>query len=88
MLNDDAHDRFIDLLREYLPLAGPGGLDASTGLDQLGLDSLNTVEILIRLEDEFGVQIPDEELNAATFATVDSLWTTLNRYAGSDLSHA
>lgn len=69
--------RFTDLLRSYLPLAGPGPLDMSASLTDLGLDSLNTVEILVRLEDEFDIRLPDEELTAETFETVGSLWSLL-----------
>ena len=30
--------------------------------DDLGADSLDTVEIIIELEDEFGIEIPDDEV--------------------------
>ena len=30
-------------------------------VDDLGADSLDTVELIMKLEDEFGVEIPDEE---------------------------
>jgi acyl carrier protein len=72
---DKAFRKFMDLLCSYLPLAGSDSLDPSSELVDLGLDSFNTVEILVRLEEEFGVELPDEELTVETFATVGSLWS-------------
>ena len=34
----------------------------STTLDDLGVDSLDAVEIIMELEDEFGIEIPDDEV--------------------------
>ena len=40
-------------------------------VDDLGADSLDVVELLSQLEDEYGVQIPDDEVeNLATVADV------------------
>jgi acyl carrier protein len=35
--------------------------DASSFVEDLGADSLDTVELIMEFEDEFGVEIPDEE---------------------------
>lgn len=35
-------------------------------IEDLGADSLDTVELLMALEDEFGVKIPDEEAEKLT----------------------
>jgi acyl carrier protein len=66
--------RFIDLLTSLLPLLGDRSLQEDTPLRDLGLDSMLAVELLFGIEDVFGVPLPDEELNDATFATADSLW--------------
>ncbi|MBR2903961.1 MAG: acyl carrier protein [Clostridia bacterium] len=40
-------------------------------IDDLGADSLDVVELLSRLEDEFGIMIPDEDVeNLATVRDV------------------
>ncbi len=35
--------------------------DAASFIEDLGADSLDTVELVMALEDEFGLDIPDEE---------------------------
>jgi acyl carrier protein len=35
--------------------------DDSSFVEDLGADSLDTVELIMEFEDEFGVEIPDEE---------------------------
>ncbi len=35
--------------------------DESSFVEDLGADSLDTVELIMEFEDEFGVEIPDEE---------------------------
>ena len=39
-------------------------------VDDLGADSLDTVELIMQLEEEFGLEIPDE--NAEKLTTVQS----------------
>ena len=35
-------------------------------MDDLGADSLDTVELIMQLEEEFGIEIPDEDGEAMT----------------------
>jgi acyl carrier protein len=70
--------RFEDLLRSYLPLLGDRPLTEDTPLRDLGLDSMQSVDLLFALEDEFGAALPDEDLNEATFATAGSLWRAVD----------
>jgi acyl carrier protein len=35
-------------------------------IDDLGADSLDTVELIMQLEEEFGLEIPDEEAEKLT----------------------
>lgn len=39
---------------------------SSSFVDDLGADSLDTVELVMALEEEFGVEIPDEEAEKIT----------------------
>ena len=49
-----------DQIRDDGRLYGPGGM----------LNSLNMVMILVGLEEEFGIEIPDEEFGVEWFGTV------------------
>ncbi len=45
--------------------------------DDLGADSLDVMELLMTLEDEYGIFIPDEEL--ASFETVSDIVTYMEK---------
>jgi acyl carrier protein len=70
--------RFVALLAANLPLAGDRPLAEDTRLRDLGLDSMQAVELLFGIENTFGVALPDEELNDVTFATAGSLWRVVS----------
>ncbi len=69
---------FEEILRPFLPFADSGELSGSSDLGALGLDSMSIVALLADIEDRYGVELPDDILNEATFATVGSLWQTLS----------
>jgi acyl carrier protein len=46
--------------------------ETSRSLKDVGFDSLLTVELVAQLEKKFGVEIPDEALTPAAFATLGS----------------
>ncbi|EGW35290.1 uncharacterized protein SPAPADRAFT_58508 [Spathaspora passalidarum NRRL Y-27907] len=62
-----AKERILELLEGYdktiLPKEGDISEDASF-VNDLGLDSLDVVEIVIELEHEFNIQIPDNEADS------------------------
>ena len=60
-----------EMLAEALNLPLEKVTPCSKIVEDLGADSLDVVELLSRLEDEYGVTIPDEEVeNLATVADV------------------
>ncbi|MEV4861686.1 acyl carrier protein [Streptomyces ossamyceticus] len=69
--------RFIELLTPFLKFLGDAPLTPDTLLRELGLDSMQAIELLFALEDAFGVTLPDDDMNDATFATAGSLWSVL-----------
>lgn len=54
---------------------GAGGLNASTRLFGAlpELDSMAVVEVIVALQDHFGVRIDEEDITAEAFETVGSL---------------
>ena len=49
-------------------------------MDDLGADSLDTVELIMQLEEEFGIEIPDEDAEGllSVGQAVDYISTKLN----------
>lgn len=62
--------RVLSLLRPFLrllPAEAELPLDAELG--RLGLDSLQSIDLLMALEQEFGMTIPDEKITVESFST-------------------
>lgn len=67
------------VLREYLPLLPRDQpIAGEKPLADQGLDSLATVALLMDIENNAGVSLPDELLTGETFATADSLWRAID----------
>lgn len=77
MPTSEVPDFLQDILRTHLAYADAGDLREADGLASLGLDSMGLVALMADLEDNLGVQLPDEFVDEATFATVGSLWSAL-----------
>lgn len=65
-----SEERLTSLLRPFLRLLPAGAeLPMDAELGRLGLDSLQSIDLLMALEQEFGVTIPDEKITVESFAT-------------------
>ncbi|MGW4162032.1 phosphopantetheine-binding protein [Streptomyces sp. NPDC004788] len=73
---------FEGMLRPFLKYAGEQELTAESKLRELGLDSMQEIELLFAIEDTFGVQLPDELLTETTFATAGNLWQAISDLDG------
>lgn len=70
------------VLRGHMPAdVGPDRLDPDDKLVDLGIDSLRLVELIIALEEEFQVLIPDEEMLAENFQNVGTVAALVDRLA-------
>jgi acyl carrier protein len=54
-------------------LGGNDQFSSSAWLGDLGITSLQFVEMLFRLEEEFGIEIPDDEIVHGRFANVERI---------------
>lgn len=52
-------------------------IEASSTLTDIGLDSLDTFDIIFDAEDKFGIKIPNDQVNMTTIADVVSLFDKL-----------
>ncbi|MEW5826739.1 MAG: acyl carrier protein [Candidatus Bipolaricaulota bacterium] len=57
----DIGDKVKAIICDQLMVDASEVSDASSFVEDLGADSLDTVELIMEFEDEFGVEIPDEE---------------------------
>jgi acyl carrier protein len=64
----DIADRVKKIVIEHLGAEADKVVDAANFIDDLGADSLDTVELVMAFEEEFGVEIPDDA--AETIVTV------------------
>ncbi|MBD3401161.1 MAG: acyl carrier protein [Candidatus Coatesbacteria bacterium] len=68
MTTEDLAKRVKDIIVEELSVDSDQVTEDAAFVDDLGADSLDTVELVMKLEEEFDLEIPDED--AANIRTV------------------
>ena len=58
---DSIADKVKDIIAEELGVDREEVTDNARFIDDLGADSLDTVELVMRFEEELGIEIPDED---------------------------
>jgi len=72
--SDSVEDILRGLLSEVARLrADPGQLRAEDDLYAAGLSSLATVDLMLAIEDRFGIEFPEDRLNRRTFGSIAAL---------------
>ena len=56
----DIADRVKSIVVEHLGVDGDKVIEGASFIDDLGADSLDTVELVMSFEEEFGCEIPDD----------------------------
>ncbi|MGC2424438.1 MAG: phosphopantetheine-binding protein [Nitrospirota bacterium] len=72
----EVKDRLKKLIIQRLKLQmEPEAIDDDAPLfgEGLGLDSIDALELVVGLEQEFGVQVPDEAVGREAFASINAL---------------
>ena len=64
----DISERVKKIVVEHLGVEEAKVVDGANFIDDLGADSLDTVELVMAFEEEFGIEIPDDA--AETIQTV------------------
>ncbi len=58
---ESVSDRVRAIIAEQLGVKLEEVTDSASFIEDLGADSLDTVELVMALEEEFGIEIPDED---------------------------
>ena len=70
---DDIKTKVVDILKDVTGL-DDAGQDADQDLFKDGvLDSMATVEVLVNLQDEFGITVPVSEFDRSQWSTVNKI---------------
>ncbi len=62
----DVADRVRKIIVEHLGVEEAKVVENASFIDDLGADSLDTVELVMAFEEEFGIEIPDEAAEKIT----------------------
>ena len=62
----DTAERVKKIVVEHLGVDADKVTEAASFIDDLGADSLDTVELVMAFEEEFGIEIPDEDAEKIT----------------------
>ena len=60
-MSDDISSKVKKIVADHLGIDEAKVTDESSFIDDLGADSLDTVELVMAFEEEFEIEIPDEE---------------------------
>lgn len=81
MSNADVETRVKEIIVEQLGVSADEVKNDSSFVDDLGADSLDTVELVMALEEAFDCEIPDEEAEKIT--TVQQAIDYVNQHSSS-----
>lgn len=68
--------------------AGPEALRDDANLHAAGLSSYGTVELMVAIEEKFGVEFPDTLLTRVTFGSINSVSAAVESLLGQDAAFA
>lgn len=75
--SNDNNDKVRGIISEQLGVDADKVVMSATFIDDLGADSLDTVELIMAIEESFDCEIPEEE--AASITTVQEVCDFVNK---------
>ena len=81
---NDVSGKIRSILNDQKTLAGDALDDGSRSLEDLGFDSLDALNIIFAIEEEFGISVDDEE--AKSLRTIDDLVDSVVAHLSSESS--
>lgn len=69
-----------ELITENSEIEVTGAVGNDEDLFELGMQSLDCVRILVAVEDEFEIELPNERIERSMFATVANLSATIAEF--------
>lgn len=79
-------ERVIEVVSDHMGVARDEVTRETSFVEDLGVDSLDTVELVMEFEEEFGVAIPDDD--AAALGTVGEAIQYIEGHTNPEASHA
>ncbi len=73
---DDTFSIVKEMIAEKLEI-DPASIQSNSNLTDIGLDSLDTFDIIFEAEDKFGIKIPNDQVNVVTMSDVVNLFDRL-----------
>ena len=74
-MSDEIKGKIKKIVADHLGIEEEKVTEEASFIDDLGADSLDTVELVLELEDQFGIEIPDDVTE--TLFTVADVYTYL-----------
>jgi acyl carrier protein len=71
--NRNVDEVVLEILREHLPKAAPEALRADQDVFDLGMDSMNTLMMLTKLQETFDIKFDAMEVGPENFATLSRI---------------
>lgn len=73
-------ERIKEIVMNVLELTEDVELNESTDLQGLGLDSMTCVEVVVNLEEEFGISVDEEDLLVENMASIEQIEKLVEKY--------
>jgi acyl carrier protein len=75
-------DAIVEILRQHARLPDVDGLKDDTDLYTAGLTSHATVNLMVALEDHFGVEFPEKMLRRRSFESIAAISAVITELTG------